>query len=123
MIDYETFINIQKLKRQGFNKNRIAKFVKHDYKTIKKYWNMSPSSFKRRYKNLHCPGQKKTKTGKFDKDIKFFLDNYPYIEISKIYLFLKDKYKDEVKFTERALRYRIASMKCNMIENNYLQFN
>lgn len=45
MTNWKMYGQIQEHKRKGFNKSQIARLLGKDYKTILKYWDMTPDEF------------------------------------------------------------------------------
>jgi hypothetical protein len=60
MTNWKMYGQIQEHKRKGFNKSQIARLLGKDYKTILKYWDMTPDEFcsrKRIYWNTNKKGR------------------------------------------------------------------
>ena len=45
MIDWMDYGKIQEYKRNGLKKSQVARRLEVDYKTILKYWDMSPTEY------------------------------------------------------------------------------
>lgn len=45
MIDWMDYGKIQEYKRNGLKKSQVARRLEVDYKTILKYWDMSPGEY------------------------------------------------------------------------------
>ena len=53
MTDWYIYNEIQKLKSMGFSKSRTAEKLQINFRTVKRYWDMTPADYADAFKDLH----------------------------------------------------------------------
>ena len=54
MVDWIMYGKIQEKKRDGLNKSQTSRCLGIDYKTVLKYWDMTPDDYAATEKRLKC---------------------------------------------------------------------
>lgn len=99
MKDWTMYSKIQELKRKGFKKNQVKRYLKIDYRTVSKYWDMSASDYA-----ALANDQSRTKLcDPYRNDISEWISEYPDISTAQCFDWLLEKYKT-IKPKERTLR-------------------
>lgn len=102
MINWMEYAEIQKHKRAGLNKSQVARLLSTDYKTILKYWDMSPDDFSAERENA---SSRRCKADAFKNYILKCLTEYPDMSSAQLYDWLKENSgNDTLPFTERTMR-------------------
>jgi len=91
MKGWSTYSKIHQLKEDGLNKAQVARKLEINYKTVSKYWKMSPSEYQR---YLEKTRTRKKKLGKYTDFILNLLNTHHGISTSQIYDRLKARYPD-----------------------------
>lgn len=109
MVDWIMYGRIQELKRNGLNKSQVKRRLKVDYKTVLKYWNMTPDEY------ATTKAFAETRTKKADKYRGFVvecLEKYPDMSAAQIYDWIKERTSLEtLEFQKRAFRYYVKSIR------------
>lgn len=88
MVDWIMYEKIQEKKRDGLNKSQTSRILGIDYKTVLKYWDMTPDD----YSATRMAADIRTK--KADKYKDFVLDclmRYPDMSAAQIYDWIKER--------------------------------
>lgn len=93
------YSKIQQFKEDGLNKSQVAKKLKIDYKTVRKYWDMTTEEFA----NYELKTKRRRrKLDQYKDDILALLYKHNDYKVSQIEDRLKEKYpdeKDEIKYS------------------------
>ena len=102
MTDWMKYGKIQEYKRNGLNKSQVQKRIGIDYKTVMKYWDMTPDEFAAQRTTV----QTRTKKADSYKDYVIeCLRKYPDMSAAQIYDWIREKTdRIELDFKERAFR-------------------
>lgn len=102
MVDWMDYGKIQQLKRDGFNKSQASRRLHLDYKTILKYWDVSPDGYTR---IKGAAGRRAKKADKYKTKIIEWLREYPDMTAAQIYDWIKE-YSGlrDIGFSERSMR-------------------
>ena len=100
---------VQEKKRKGLNKSQASRDLGVDYKTILKYWDMTPDE----YAATKAAASSRTKKAeRYEPFVLECLKEYPDISAAQIYDWIKEKYKVEtLGFQERAFRNYVKSIR------------
>ena len=102
MINWMEYADIQKLKRAGLNKSQVARKLDTDYKTVLKYWDMSPDDFSA---ERGFAESRRCKADAYKEYLLKCLTEYPDMSSAQLYDWLKENTgKDILPFTERTMR-------------------
>lgn len=109
MIDWMIYAKLQEYKRKGFNKSQIARKLCKDYKTILKYWNMSPDEYAAEKENAST---RACKPEPYEEYVVECLRKYPDMSAAQLYDWISEK-RDGIMppFKERAFRYYVADIR------------
>ncbi len=103
MVDWIMYGKIQELKRNGLNKSQTKRRLKIDYKTVLKYWDMTPDDY------AAAKAFAESRTKKADKYKPFVIDcleKNPDMSAAQIYDWIKERTNLEtLDFQKRAFRY------------------
>lgn len=108
MKDWEMYMEIQKLKALGFKKTSASRKLGIDFRTVKKYWNMSAQEFKLQKETANV---RVKKADDFRSDMIDWLIQYPDMTSAQMYDWLVEKYGDDISFAERTLRDYVAELR------------
>ena len=109
MINWMEYAEIQKLKRAGLNKSQVARKLETDYKTVLKYWDMSPDDFSA---ERELAESRRCKADAFKSYLLKCLKDYPDMSSAQLYDWLKEKTgKDDLPFTERTMRNYVRRLR------------
>lgn len=100
---------VQEKKRKGLNKSQASRDLGVDYKTILKYWDMTPDE----YAATKAGASSRTKKAeRYKPFVLECLNEYPDISAAQIYDWIKERYKVETPgFQERAFRNYVKSIR------------
>ncbi len=102
MINWMIYGKIKEHKRDGLNRNQVKRRLSIDYKTVDKYWDMSPDEY------ASTLEKSKSRTRKADKYRSFTLDcleKYPDMSAAQVYDWIKEKTGQvTLEFKQRAFR-------------------
>lgn len=110
MKGWKVFAEIKELKNRGFNKSQVERIMEINYKTVTKYWNMTPDEYAESVKNS------KSRTKKLDvykNDIAAWIQEFNDISTAQIYDWLKEKY-GELHFKDRTLRWYVKQLRSEL---------
>ena len=109
MINWMDYGNIQKLKREGLNKSQVSRKLEIDYKTVLKYWNMSPDDFSAERSLAEV---RSSKIDTFKEYILKCLREYPDMSTAQLYDWIKEKTgRDTLPFAERTMRSYVKRLR------------
>ena len=108
MKDWKMYMEIQKLKALGFKKTSASRKLGIDFRTVKKYWNISAQKFKIQKETASI---RVKKANDFRDDMIDWLTQYPDMTSAQIYDWLVEKYADGISFAERTLRDYVAELR------------
>ena len=109
MINWMNYGNIQKLKREGLNKSQVSRKLEIDYKTVLKYWDMSPDDYsaERNFAEIRS-----SKIDTFKDYILKCLSEYPDMSTAQLYDWIKEKTgRDTLPFAERTMRSYVKRLR------------
>lgn len=102
---WRLFSEIKNLKGNGLKKSQIARYLGVDYKTVSKYFNMTPDEFS----DLNRK-RKKKKLDIYKDHILEWLSTYPDLSSAQITDWIKERYGN-VPCSERSVRAYISSLR------------
>ena len=102
---WRLFSEIKNLKGNGLKKSQIARYLGVDYKTVSKYFNMTPDEFS----DLNRK-RKKKKLDIYKDQILEWLSTYPDLSSAQITDWIKERYGN-VPCSERSVRAYISSLR------------
>ena len=109
MLNWMDYGNIQKLKREGLNKSQVSRKLEIDYKTVLKYWNMSPDDFSAERSLAEI---RSSKIDTFKEYILKCLREYPDMSTAQLYDWIKEKTgRDTLPFAERTMRSYVKRLR------------
>jgi len=107
--DWMIYEKIQKMKRNKLNKSQVSRRLGIDYKTVLKYWDMTPDDFAN--SRLHAEKRKK-KADQYKAFILEALGKYPDMTAAQIYDWIKEQTNlSDIGVKERAFRNYIVSIR------------
>ena len=107
MKGWKMFAEIHELKRKGLNKAQVERIMNINYKTVTKYWNMTPSEYAQLLESS------KSRAKKFDvfrKDIVSWISEFNDISTAQKNKRQKEK-NGELDFKDRTLRWYVKKLK------------
>lgn len=107
MKGWTMFAEIQHYKSLGLNKSQCTSKLKINYKTVCKYWNMSPKEYQAAYEAAKT---RKKKVDAYKQDIIEWLKEFQDLSAAQIYDWLLERY-GQVDFKERTLRKYIEELR------------
>ena len=107
MKGWNMFAEIKKYKDEGLNKSQVARKLGVDYKTVMKYWDMTPDEFARLKKKSES---RKKKVGIYEEQILEWIKEYRDMSSAQIYDKLEEMHKN-LDFKERTLRRYVNSLR------------
>lgn len=108
MKDWKMYTEIQKLKSLGFKMTSASKKLGINFRTIKKYWNMSAEEFESQKEDAII---RVKRADDFRSDIIEWLIKYPDMTSAQVYDWLAEKYGKDINFAERTLRDYVAELR------------
>jgi transposase len=108
MTNWKMYGQIQEHKRKGFNKSQIARLLGKDYKTILKYWDMTPDEFAA---EKEYTGTRIKKAEPYEEYVVECLRKYPDMSAAQLYDWILEKRNGiELPFKERSFRSYVTNM-------------
>jgi transposase len=107
MKEWSMFAEIKKYKSKGFKKSQVERILCIDYKTVDKYWDMTPDEY------AQLVEQAKTRSKKIDKyeeEILGWIQEYGDISTAQVYDWLQERY-GTLDFKDRTLRLYISNLR------------
>ena len=101
------FGEIKQYKTLGFNKSQIERTLNINYKTVKKYWDMTPDEYTK------VANQSKSRYKKIDiykDDILEWITDFRDMSAAQVLDWIKERH-GEVEFKERSLRLYISNLR------------
>ncbi len=109
MTNWKMYGQIQEHKRNGFNKSQTARLLGKDYKTVLKYWNMTPDEFAAERENAET---RIKKAEPYEDYVVECLRKYPDMSSAQLYDWILEKHKViELPFKERSFRSYVTSIR------------
>lgn len=108
MKDWKMYMEIQKLKALGFKKTSVSKKLRIDFRTVKKYWNMSAQEFELQ---KEATSVRVKKADDYRDDMIYWLIQYPDMTSAQMYDWLVEKYGRDISFAERTLRDYVSELR------------
>jgi len=108
MKGWPMYQDIQQLKELGLNKSQVKRQLNINWKTVNRYWEVTPEEF--------AELQKKTKSRhkkleSYKEQILNWLNKYPDISSAQIHDWLREHYPDNYQGKERSLRRYISDLR------------
>lgn len=107
MKGWKMFVEINELKNRGFNKAQVERMLKINYKTVSKYWDMTPEEYAKLLEESKC---REKKLDKYKNDIISWLSEFNDISAAQISDWIREKYS-AANFKERTLRGYVKSLR------------
>ncbi|WP_315675931.1 IS21 family transposase [Clostridium sp. 19966] len=107
MKGWNLFGEIKQHKSMGLNKSQVQRLLSINYKTVDKYWDMTPDEYAKLVKEA------KSRTKKIDKykdEILEWITDFRDISSAQVYDWLREKNGD-LDFKERSLRHYISHLR------------
>ena len=104
---WEMYIDIHRLKQQGFSKSKIAKMLGISRPTVIKYLNMSAEEFE---KEMQSRRQRKKKPDIYREEITNWIKQYPAMTAAQVFDWLEERYPN-LAFNEPTLRNYVRSIR------------
>lgn len=109
MVDWIMYGKIQEKKRDGLNKSQTSRHLGIDYKTVLKYWDMTPDDYSATRIAADCRIKKADRYKNFVIDC---LQKYPDMSAAQVYDWLKERTGMEtLEFQERAFRSYVKEIR------------
>ena len=109
MTNWKMYGQIQEHKRKGFNKSQIARLLGKDYKTILKYWDMTPDEFAA---EKEYTGTRIKKAEPYEEYVVECLRKYPDMSAAQLYDWILEKQNGiELPFKERSFRSYVTNIR------------
>ncbi|MFA6940787.1 MAG: hypothetical protein WCQ54_07355 [Clostridiaceae bacterium] len=109
MTDWKMYGEIQEYKRKGFSKSQTARKLGRDYKTILKYWDMSPDEYAAERGNALT---RPRKAESYEEYVVECLTAYPDMSAAQLYDWLLEKRSGtKLSFKPRAFRNYVADIR------------
>ena len=107
--DWMTYQKIQEMKRDKLNKSQVARKLSVDYKTVSKYWDMTPEGY---MKATNRAARRRRKAEDYEEYILGLLKKYPDMSASQIYDWILEREGGKkLPFKARAFRNYVASLR------------
>lgn len=107
MKGWKMFAEIKELKRKGLNKAQVERTMNINYKTVTKYWDMTPDDYARLLEESKCRSKK---LDKYKNDILSWIREFNDISTAQIYDWLIEKY-GELHVKDRTLRWYVKKLR------------
>lgn len=104
---WKLFGEIKQYKAMGLNKSQVQRALNINYKTVDKYWDMSPDEYARL--SAHAKSRAK-KIDKYKDEILEWITDFRDISAAQVLDWIKEKY-GEIDFKERSLRLYISNLR------------
>ena len=109
MVDWIMYGKIQELKRNGLNKSQVSRRMKIDYKTVLKYWDMSPENYA---VVIMLAKSRSKKADEYKPYVVECLEKYPDMSAAQIYDRIKEKTNlGSLNFQKRTFRYYVCEVR------------
>ncbi len=106
MKGWPMYQELQQLKEMGLNKSQIQRKLSIDWKTVDRYWEVTPDEFAEIRRN----NKRTKKLKKYEDQIVKWLQEHPDMSSSQIHDWLKEHYPD-YQGKERTLRRYVSSLR------------
>lgn len=109
MTNWMIYGKIQEYKKKGFNKSQTARRLGKDYKTVLKYWNMSPDEYsaEKEYSSTRIH-----KAEPYEDYVVECLKKYPDMSAAQLYDWISGKKNgDELPFKPRSFRSYVSDIR------------
>ena len=106
MKGWPMYQDLQQLKAMGLNKSQVKRRLGIDWKTVDRYWKVTPDEFSEMRRN----NQRTKKLEKYEDQIVRWLQEHPDISSAQVHDWLKEHYPD-YHGKERTLRRYVASLR------------
>ncbi|MFL0246232.1 hypothetical protein [Candidatus Clostridium stratigraminis] len=107
MKGWKVFAEIKELKRKGLNKAQVERAMNINYKTVTKYWDMTPEEYS---KLIEESKSRAKKIDKYRNDILSWIREFNDISTAQISDWLKEKY-GQLDFKDRTLRWYVEKLR------------
>jgi len=104
---WNMFAEIKRYKSMGLKKTQVSRKLDIDYKTVLKYWEMTPDEFAKLKQVAHS---REKKVDKYKGEIMEWLKEYRDLSASQIYDWLQERYID-LDFKDRTLRLYVNKLR------------
>lgn len=101
------FAEIKQYKAMGLNKSQVQRILNINYKTIEKYWEMSPDQYERL---VEASKNRAKKIDKYKDEIVEWLTDFQDISAAQVFDWIREGHGD-VDFKERSLRLYISNLR------------
>ena len=108
MVNMNIYVRIQELKRHHFKKLQIAKELKIDVKTVRKYYNMTDKDYAR---YITESAERYRAMAKYDSFLVEKLEKYPDVTSAQLNDWLREVFKDEFKLSYASVRLHISRLR------------
>ena len=109
MIDWMIYGKVQEYKRRGFNKSQVKRKLGKDYKTVLKYWDMSPEEYAAEKENA---SSRVCKPEPYEEYVVECLRENPDMSAAQLYDWILEKRGGIIpSFKQRAFRYYVADIR------------
>lgn len=106
MKGWPMYQELQQLKELGLNKSQVQRKLSIDWKTVNRYWEVTPDEFAEIRRN----NKRTRKLEKYEDQIVKWLQEYPDMSSAQIHDWLKEHYPD-YQGRERTLRRYVRSLR------------
>jgi transposase len=104
---WNLFGEVKQYKAMGLNKSQVQRALSINYKTVDKYWDMSPDEYAQLATNAKCRSKK---IDKYKDEILEWITDFRDMSAAQILDWIKERYGD-VDFKERSLRLYISKLR------------
>jgi transposase len=108
MTDWKMYSQIQELKNKGFKKTPISQKLELDFRTVDKYWNMTPEEF---HDSLIISKSRAKRADHYREVIIDWLTSHPDMSSAQVYDWLLERFGDQITFSERTTRLYVAKLR------------
>jgi len=108
MKDWTMYGEIQKLKANGFKKTKVSEKLSINYRTVDKYWNMTPKEYEDGKK---AAGARPKLIDEYREIILEWLVANADMSTAQIYDWLMERYGFKIHFSERTLRMYVRELR------------
>ncbi len=109
MIDWMNYGKIQEYKRNGLKKSQVARRLEVDYKTVLKYWDMSPSEYAAKEQTSK---KRRKKADEYKDFVVECLTKYPDMSAAQVYDWIKERTcLETLDFQKRAFRSYVQEIR------------
>lgn len=105
MKEIKVYSKIHELKEKGFRKDSVAKQLGINWRTVDRYWDMSPDDYNNNYDNI----DRIHLLDKYRETIVLWLKDYPGISAAQINDWLKENYRES--FSQRTVSRYVRSLR------------